>query len=76
MNLFLNSEVDAAAAMTYNELAQVLEQENPDTGDLYTLADLNVSRCPTRHGGRSRTASSSAATGSRTKATRTSRRGS
>ncbi|HEX3254931.1 MAG TPA: ABC transporter substrate-binding protein, partial [Gaiellaceae bacterium] len=42
MNLFLNREVDAAAAMTYNELAQVLEQENPDTGDLYTLADLNV----------------------------------
>jgi NitT/TauT family transport system substrate-binding protein len=42
MNLFLNREVDAAAAMTYNELAQVLEQENPDTGDLYQLADLNV----------------------------------
>jgi NitT/TauT family transport system substrate-binding protein len=42
MNLFLNREVDAAAAMTYNELAQVLEQENPDTGELYTLDDLNV----------------------------------
>ena len=42
MNLFLNREVDAAAAMTYNELAQVLEQENPDTGELYTLEDLNV----------------------------------
>jgi NitT/TauT family transport system substrate-binding protein len=42
MNLFLNRDVDAAAAMTYNELAQVLEQENPDTGDLYHLADLNV----------------------------------
>jgi NitT/TauT family transport system substrate-binding protein len=42
MNLFLNREVDAAAAMTYNELAQVLEQENPDTGKLYTLDDLNV----------------------------------
>jgi NitT/TauT family transport system substrate-binding protein len=42
MNLFLNRDVDAAAAMTYNELAQVLEQENPDTGDLYKLADLNV----------------------------------
>jgi NitT/TauT family transport system substrate-binding protein len=42
MNLFLNEEVDAAAAMTYNELAQVLEQENPDTGELYTLDDLNV----------------------------------
>ena len=42
MNLFVNREVDAAAAMTYNELAQVLEQENPDTGELYTLDDLNV----------------------------------
>jgi NitT/TauT family transport system substrate-binding protein len=42
MNLFLNREVDAAAAMTYNELAQVLEQKNPDTGDLYQLSDLNV----------------------------------
>lgn len=42
MNLFLNREVDAAAAMTYNELAQVLEVENPDTGKLYTLDDLNV----------------------------------
>jgi NitT/TauT family transport system substrate-binding protein len=42
MNLFLNREVDAAAAMTYNELAQVLEVENPDTGELYTLEDLNV----------------------------------
>ncbi len=42
MNLFLNREVDAAAAMTYNELAQVLETKNPDTGELYTLDDLNV----------------------------------
>jgi NitT/TauT family transport system substrate-binding protein len=42
MNLLLNREVDAAAAMTYNELAQVLEQENPDTGELYQLEDLNV----------------------------------
>ncbi len=42
MNLFLNREVDAAAAMTYNELAQVLEQQNPDTGELYQLEDLNV----------------------------------
>jgi NitT/TauT family transport system substrate-binding protein len=42
MNLLLNREVDAAAAMTYNELAQVLEQENPDTGELYTLDELNV----------------------------------
>jgi NitT/TauT family transport system substrate-binding protein len=42
MNLFLNREVDAAAAMTYNELAQVLETKNPKTGKLYTLDDLNV----------------------------------
>jgi NitT/TauT family transport system substrate-binding protein len=42
MNLFLNREVDAAAAMTYNELAQVLEAENPDTGELYKPEDLNV----------------------------------
>jgi NitT/TauT family transport system substrate-binding protein len=44
MNLFLSREVDAAAAMTYNELAQVLETENPDTGELYTLDELNVMR--------------------------------
>lgn len=42
MSLFLNGDVDAAAAMTYNELAQVLEVENPDTGELWTLDDLNV----------------------------------
>ena len=42
MNLFLQNQVDAAAAMTYNELAQVLEPKNPDTGQLYTLDDLNV----------------------------------
>jgi NitT/TauT family transport system substrate-binding protein len=42
MNAFLNHQVDAAAAMTYNELAQVLESKNPKTGKLYTLGDLNV----------------------------------
>jgi NitT/TauT family transport system substrate-binding protein len=42
MNLFLSRDVDAAAAMTYNELAQVLEVKNPKTGGLYTLRDLNV----------------------------------
>jgi len=42
MDLFLSREVDAAAAMTYNELAQVLESKNPKTGKLYTLSDLNV----------------------------------
>jgi len=42
MDLFLKRQVDAAAAMTYNELAQVLETKNSKTGKLYTLADLNV----------------------------------
>jgi NitT/TauT family transport system substrate-binding protein len=42
MGLFLNNQIDAASAMTYNELAQVLESKNPKTGKLYTLADLNV----------------------------------
>jgi NitT/TauT family transport system substrate-binding protein len=42
MDLFLSRDVDAAAAMTYNELAQVLESKNPKTGKLYTLSDLNV----------------------------------
>ena len=42
MKAFLSRQIDAAAAMTYNELAQVLETKNPDTGKLYTLNDLNV----------------------------------
>ncbi len=42
MVAFLKHEIDAASAMTYNELAQVLETKNPDTGKLYTLKDLNV----------------------------------
>jgi len=42
MNLFLNHQVDSASAMTYNELAQVLESKNPSTGKLYQLSDLNV----------------------------------
>jgi NitT/TauT family transport system substrate-binding protein len=42
MTAFLSSQIDAAAAMTYNELAQVLETKNPATGKLYTLDDLNV----------------------------------
>lgn len=42
MSLLLNGEVDAAQAMTYNEYAQVLEQINPDTGELYQPEDLNV----------------------------------
>jgi NitT/TauT family transport system substrate-binding protein len=39
---FLSGEIDAASAMTYNELAQVLEVKNPATGKLYKLSDLNV----------------------------------
>lgn len=39
---FLKREVDASSAMTYNELAQVLESKNPKTGKLYQLSDLNV----------------------------------
>jgi NitT/TauT family transport system substrate-binding protein len=42
MNLFLDRDVDAAAAMTYNELAQVLETKDPNTGDLYKPSQLNV----------------------------------
>ena len=42
MGLFINHQVDAASAMTYNELAQVLETKNPKTGKLFSLKDLNV----------------------------------
>lgn len=42
MSLLLNGGVDAAQAMTYNEYAQVLEQINPETGELYQPEDLNV----------------------------------
>jgi len=42
MLAFLKGEIDAASAMTYNELAQVLEVQNPATGKLYQLSDLNV----------------------------------
>jgi NitT/TauT family transport system substrate-binding protein len=34
--------VDVAEAMIYNEYAQLLETENPDTGELYQPDDLNV----------------------------------
>ncbi len=40
MGLLLNREVDAAAATTYNEYAQLLETENPDTGELYQPDDF------------------------------------
>jgi NitT/TauT family transport system substrate-binding protein len=42
MSLLINGEVDAAEAMTYNEYAQVLEQVNPATGELFQPEDLNV----------------------------------
>ena len=42
MELFLKRDIDAAAAMTYNELAQVLETKDPDTDQLYTIDQLNV----------------------------------
>jgi NitT/TauT family transport system substrate-binding protein len=42
MNAFLAGDIDAAQAMIYNEYAQVLEAENPDTGELYQPSDLNV----------------------------------
>jgi NitT/TauT family transport system substrate-binding protein len=42
MVAFLKHEIDAASAMTYNELAQVLETKNPDTGKLYQLSDLRI----------------------------------
>ena len=42
MSQLHNHELDVAQAMTYNEYAQVLEQVNPDTGELYQPEDLNV----------------------------------
>ena len=42
MNLFIQRKIDSASAMTYNELAQVLETKNPKTGKLTNLSDLNV----------------------------------
>lgn len=43
MVAFINGELDAAAAMTYNEMAQVLEFVGEDgTFPVYTLEDLNI----------------------------------
>jgi NitT/TauT family transport system substrate-binding protein len=42
MNALLQGDVDAAQAMVYNEWAQLLETENPDTGELYTPEDFTV----------------------------------
>jgi len=38
----IEGQVDAAEAMTYNELALVLESENPATGELFQPDDLNI----------------------------------
>ena len=43
MSALLNREIDSAEAMTYNEYAQVLEAENPETGELYQPDDLDGS---------------------------------
>jgi len=42
MSAFLAREIDVAEAMIYNEYAQVLETENPATGELYQPEDLVV----------------------------------
>ncbi|WP_159500152.1 ABC transporter substrate-binding protein [Microbacterium sp. 18062] len=42
MNAFLQGDIDAAQAMTYNEYAQLLETVDPDTGELYTPEDFAV----------------------------------
>lgn len=42
MNAFLEGDIDAAQAMTYNEYAQLLEATNPDTGELYKPEDFHV----------------------------------
>jgi NitT/TauT family transport system substrate-binding protein len=42
MAALLARDIDAAEAMTYNEYAQVLEAENPETGELYQPEDFNV----------------------------------
>jgi NitT/TauT family transport system substrate-binding protein len=42
MALLLSKEIDVAEAMIYNEYAQVLEAQNPETGELYKPEDLNV----------------------------------
>jgi NitT/TauT family transport system substrate-binding protein len=42
MNAFLQGDIDAAQAMTYNEYAQLLETVDPDTGELYQPEDFTV----------------------------------
>ncbi len=42
MNAFLNKDIDAASAMTYNEIAQVLETTDANGKLLYSMDDLNI----------------------------------
>ena len=52
MNGFLDGDIDAAQAMTYNEYAQVLETKNPATGELYQAGGPErdqLERCRDRH---------------------------
>lgn len=42
MNAFLEGDVDAAQAMTYNEYAQLLQAIDPETDELYTDEDFTV----------------------------------
>ncbi len=42
MKAFLAREIDAAEAMIYNEYAQVLEAQDPNTGELYKPDQLNI----------------------------------
>ena len=42
VNPFLKRQVDATSAMTYNELAQILEAKNSKTGKQVQMSDLNV----------------------------------
>ncbi|GAA2726819.1 ABC transporter substrate-binding protein [Actinocorallia aurantiaca] len=42
MQALLQKDIDAAQAMSYNEYAQLLEAENPETGELYEPEDFTV----------------------------------
>jgi NitT/TauT family transport system substrate-binding protein len=42
MSMLLNREVDSVQAKGYNELAQLLETVNPDTGELYQREDFSI----------------------------------
>ena len=44
LKAFLSHKLDAAAALTYRELGQVLATRNPRTGRFYTSKDLTVFR--------------------------------